>query len=78
MSLVTAVQTATVQTATVLTETVHARELPMEGWVYGLIALVIFAALGFVVASYRDVANRHAAKAAAYAARHTGDGHGGH
>jgi len=72
MSLVTAVQTATV-----LTETVHARELPMESWIYGLIALIIFAALGFVVASYRDVANRHAAKAAAYAARH-GEEHGGH
>ncbi|WP_139417095.1 hypothetical protein [Agromyces laixinhei] len=72
MSLITAAQTATV-----FTETVHARELPIESWVYGLIALVVFAALGFVVASYRDVANRHAAKAAAYAARH-GDEHGGH
>ncbi|MGW9632224.1 hypothetical protein ACWGST_16125 [Agromyces sp. NPDC055520] len=78
MSLITAVQTATVQTGTVVAETVHARELPMESWVYGLIALVIFAALGFVLASYRDVANRHAAKAAAYAARHAGDAHGGH
>jgi hypothetical protein len=73
MSLTTAVLTGTV-----LTETVHARELPMESWVYGLIALIIFAALAFVTASYRDVANRHRAKADAYAARHGGSEHGGH
>jgi hypothetical protein len=65
-------------TTAVLTETVHARELPIEAWAYGLIALVIFAALAFVVASYRDVANRHRAKAEAYAARHGGGEHGGH
>jgi hypothetical protein len=59
-------------TTAVLTETVHARELPLETWAYGLIALVIFAALAFVTASYRDVANRHRAKAEAYAARHGG------
>jgi hypothetical protein len=73
MSLITAALTGTV-----LTETVHARHLPMESWVYGLLALVVFAALAFVVASYRDVANRHRAKAEAYAARHTGDAHVGH
>ena len=73
MSLTTAVLTGTV-----LTETVHARELPVETWVYGLVALIIFAALAFVAASYRDVANRHRAKAAAYAARHGGGEHGGH
>ncbi|HEX6365898.1 MAG TPA: hypothetical protein VF000_07095 [Agromyces sp.] len=65
-------------TTAVLTETVHARELPLETWAYGLIALVIFAALAFVTASYRDVANRHRAKAEAYAARHGGGEHGGH
>ena len=73
MSLITAALTGTV-----LTETVHARHLPMESWVYGLLALVVFGALAFVVASYRDVANRHRAKAEAYAARHSGDAHGGH
>jgi hypothetical protein len=73
MSLTTAVLTGTV-----LTETVHARELPMEAWAYGLIALGVFAALAFVVASYRDVANRHRGKAEAYAARHGGGEHGGH
>ena len=73
MSLITAALTGTV-----FTETVHARQLPMESWVYGLLALVVFAALAFVLASYRDVANRHRAKAEAYAARHSGDAHGGH
>ena len=73
MSLTTAVLTGTV-----LAETVHARVLPVEPWVYGLVALIIFAALAFVAASYRDVANRHRAKAAAYAARHGGGEHGGH
>ena len=46
--------------------------LPMPTFVYGLIALVIFGALGVVVWSYRDVANRHQTKAKAYA-----DAHGG-
>ena len=73
MSLTTAVLTGTV-----LAETVHARELPVEPWVYGLVALIIFAALAFVTASYRDVANRHRSKAEAYAARHGGGEHGGH
>jgi len=73
MSLITAALTGTV-----LTETVHARHLPMESWVYGLLALVVFGALAFVVASYRDVANRHRAKAEAYAARHSGDANVGH
>jgi len=71
MSLTTAALTGTV-----LTESVHAHELGVETWVFGLIALIIFAILGIVTASYRDVANRHRAKAEAYAARHTGDAHG--
>ena len=70
--------TIAVLTGTVLTETVHARELPVESWVYGLVALIIFAVLAFVVASYRDVANRHRSRAEAYAARHGGGEHGGH
>jgi len=73
MSLTTAVLTGTV-----LTETVHARELPMEPFLYGVVAIIIFAALAFVTASYRDVANRHRRKAEAYAARHGGSEHGGH
>jgi hypothetical protein len=51
----------------------------MPTWAYGLTGLIIFGALGFVVWTYRDVANRHQAKAAAYAAAHGGgSGHGGH
>jgi ABC-type sulfate transport system permease component len=73
MSLTTAVLSGTV-----LTETVHARELPVESWVYGLVALIVFAVLAFVVASYRDVANRHRSRAEEYAARHGGGEHGGH
>ena len=73
MSLTTALLTGSV-----LTEMAHAWELPMEAWAYGLIALGVFAALAFVVASYRDVANRHRGKAEAYAARHGGGEHGGH
>jgi hypothetical protein len=73
MSLTTAALTGTV-----LTETVHARDLPVESWVYGLTAIIIFATLAFITASYRDVANRHRRKAEAYAARHTGGEHGGH
>lgn len=68
----------TVLTSTVLTETVHARELPMEPIMYGVVAIALFFVLGVITYSYRDVANRHRAKAAAYAARHAGSEHGGH
>ncbi|WP_353809960.1 hypothetical protein [Agromyces sp. SYSU T00194] len=54
---------------TVLAETEFARELPMDPIIYGVIAMVIFIALGFVTWSYRDVANRHREKSDAFAAR---------
>ena len=41
----------------------------METLIYGIVAAVIFAALGLVVFSYKNVANRHAQKAEAWAAR---------
>lgn len=45
----------------VLAEAPHALvELPMPAIVYGLISITVFAALGFVLWSYRSVANRHA------------------
>lgn len=51
----------------------------VDGFWFGLIAFAIFMALGAVVWSFRDVANRHAAKADAYAAAHGGGHqHGGH
>lgn len=46
--------------------------LIMEPWVFGVIALCAFAALGFVLFAYRDVANRHPHKAAPDAAAHAG------
>ena len=53
--------------------------LQQSYWALALpVALVVFFALGAVVYSYRDVANRHRAKAEAWAARHGGDQHGGH
>ncbi len=58
-----------------LAETAHV-ELPMPTWAYGLIALVLFAALGFVIWTYRDVANRHAQKSQDYAASHGGSSAG--
>jgi hypothetical protein len=73
MSLATAVLSSII-----VKETEFARELPMESFMYGVIALVVFFALGAVTYSYRDVANRHRAKAEAYAARHGGGEHGGH
>ncbi|MFF2632051.1 hypothetical protein ACFVR6_04130 [Microbacterium sp. NPDC058021] len=49
---------------------------------YGIVALVVFTALGLVTLSYRNVANRHAPKAEAYARTHADEltqaGHGHH
>ena len=49
---------------------------------YGIVALVVFMALGLVTLSYRNVANRHAPKAEAYARTHADEltqaGHGHH
>ncbi|PPL20592.1 hypothetical protein [Microterricola pindariensis] len=53
-------------------QTVHAVDLPIPPIMYGVIALVVFAAFGFVTWSFRDVANRHKAKGDAYAAAHGG------
>ena len=47
---------------------------------YGIVAVVVFAALALVTLSYRNVANRHSHKAEAYAKAHANDvqrsGHG--
>ncbi|KGJ74232.1 hypothetical protein GY21_10680 [Cryobacterium roopkundense] len=62
----------------VLTEVGHV-ELPLPLLAYPAVALVLFIALGVVLWSFRDVANRHSAKADAYAAAHGGvSGHSGH
>ncbi len=45
----------------VMTETSHELvAIPMPTIMYGAISIIIFAALGFVLWSYRDVAHRHA------------------
>jgi len=47
---------------------------------YGIVAIIVFAALALVTVSYRNVANRHSHKAEAYAKAHANDtqqaGHG--
>jgi hypothetical protein len=52
----------------------------LETVVFGIIALAVFGALALVTLSYRNVANRHAHKADAYAVKHANDvqqaGHG--
>ena len=54
----------------------HHGNVQGETFVFGAIAMVVFLALGFVTLSYRNVANRHSAKAEAYAKKHGKDGHG--
>jgi hypothetical protein len=62
--------------------TEHHGNVQAETFVFGAIALVVFLALGAVTLSYRNVANRHAHKADAYAKAHPADqiqaGHGHH
>ncbi|WP_024355751.1 hypothetical protein [Leucobacter chironomi] len=45
-------------------------ELPFPAPVFGVIAFAVFTALALVTFSFRDVANRHAEKAEAYAREH--------
>jgi len=51
--------------ATVLTETEELAPLLMPPLAFAGVAVAIFALLGFVTWSYRDVANRHAKKSGA-------------
>lgn len=45
-------------------------ELPIAPLAVGIIVFAIFVVLGIATFSFRDVANRHAAKAEAYAREH--------
>lgn len=45
-------------------------ELFMPPWGFGLTAIAIFTVLGFVIWSYRDVANRHSHRTDPHAAEH--------
>jgi choline-glycine betaine transporter len=68
MSMVAASVDAVSLVARVVAETeAHHTELPMPSFMFGLVAAAIFAILGFVMFSYRDVANRqpHSSDAAA-------------
>lgn len=60
----------------------HHGNVQAETFIYGLIAFVVFLSLGLVTLSFRNVANRHAHKAEAYAKAHPVDlaqvGHGHH
>jgi hypothetical protein len=61
-------------------ESEHHGNVALETVVFGIVALAAFGALALVTLSYRNVANRHAHKADAYAAAHANDvqqaGHG--
>ncbi|KRA23294.1 4-hydroxybenzoate polyprenyltransferase [Microbacterium sp. Root61] len=61
-------------------ESEHHGNVALETVGYGIVAIIFFAALGLVTLSYRNVANRHASKAEAYARAHANDipeaGHG--
>ena len=61
-------------------ESEHHGNVALETVGYGITALIVFAALAIVTLSYRNVANRHAHKAEAYAKAHANDvqraGHG--
>lgn len=61
-------------------ESEHHGNVALETVWYGIVALVVFGALALVTLSYRNVANRHAHKAEAYAKAHANDvqhvGHG--
>lgn len=47
----------------------HHGNVALETLIFGVVAAVIFAALGLVTFSYKNVANRHAHKAEVWAAR---------
>lgn len=50
-------------------------ELPIPAIMYGVIVFTIFLVCAIVLFSFRDVANRHSAKAEAYAREHGSDSH---
>jgi hypothetical protein len=49
-------------TTTLLAESEHAMDLAAPIWVFPGVATVVFIALGVVMFSFRDVANRHSEK----------------
>ena len=61
-------------------EAEHHGNVALETVWYGIVAVIVFAALALVTLSYRNVANRHSHEAEAYARAHADDlqraGHG--
>jgi len=57
------------QIAVIAAEAEHHGNVALETLIFGIIAAVIFTALAVVTLSYKNVANRHARKAEAWAAR---------
>ncbi|MFE2772621.1 hypothetical protein [Microbacterium resistens] len=64
------------QIAMATAEAEHHGNVALDTVIFGIIAAVTFTALGLVTLSYRNVANRHSAKAEAWAAAHGKDGRG--
>jgi heme/copper-type cytochrome/quinol oxidase subunit 2 len=64
------------QIAMAAAEAEHHGNVAAETVIFGLIAAGIFGLLALVTLSYRNVANRHSAKAEAFAEKHGKDGHG--
>jgi choline-glycine betaine transporter len=54
----------------------HHNTLPMPAFMFGVVAAAVFAILGFVMFSYRDVANRHTRSRSAAARPGGSDPHG--
>jgi hypothetical protein len=63
------------QIAMAAAETEHHGNVALETLIFGVIAAIVFGALGLVTFSYKNVANRLAAKAVGWAAKHGKDGH---
>ena len=64
------------QIAMAAAETEHHGNVALDTVIFGVIAVIVFTALALVTLSYKNVANRHSAKAEAFAAKHGKDGHG--
>ncbi|GAA5154148.1 hypothetical protein GCM10025768_24880 [Microbacterium pseudoresistens] len=64
------------QIAMAAAEAEHHGNVALDTLVFGIIAAVVFFILAMVTFSYRHVANRHTAKAEAWAAAHGKDAHG--
>ncbi|UWF76692.1 MULTISPECIES: hypothetical protein [Microbacterium] len=64
------------QIAMAAAETEHHGNVAADTVIYGIIAAVVFLLLALVTLSYKNVANRHSAKAEAWAEKHGKDGHG--